>query len=317
MRFGVRLFSVFLGCVMAFCFVFPASALVLPSRAGNQEESAESESSDSTQKSGTAKSSTTSAKVSGAFTGSTALSQFLFEKFSVNPISVTVPKSKIGGGSMSSLISKLDDAAHEACLQNGQMEHVTRFIYTYNSQQVRITVSYSNKRVNDRRARGQAVKAKAEEIVASVVTDTMTDAQKAAALYSYMASHVAYDYEALDDYIDQESGANVYTRQTAYSALVQNQAICQGYAKAYKLLCDKANVPCVVVFGTTKRPDGEDAAHAWNRVYLDGAWRTVDTSNTQLHLCTPQGIFVPDSAADRYVPNDQTLVDREAKKYTG
>lgn len=56
----------------------------------------------------------------------------------------------------------------------------------------------------------------------------------------------------------------------AYGALMEGQAVCQGYAYAFKMLCDQAQIPCWIVTGYYKEP------HAWNYVLLNGNYYQVD-----------------------------------------
>jgi len=62
----------------------------------------------------------------------------------------------------------------------------------------------------------------------------------------------------------------------AYGALVQHRATCAGFSRAFKLLCDKNNIPCVLVtgIGITEKESGE---HMWCLVQMeDGLWYGVD-----------------------------------------
>ncbi len=66
----------------------------------------------------------------------------------------------------------------------------------------------------------------------------------------------------------------------ATSALLSNDAnsefapVCEGYARALKVLCDRVNIPCTLISGKAK---GE--AHMWNAVKLDdGKWYGVDAT---------------------------------------
>ena len=46
-----------------------------------------------------------------------------------------------------------------------------------------------------------------------------------------------------------------------------------------KVLCDKAEIPCVLVSGMAKNSlDGTGEAHMWNYVQLDGKWYGVDVT---------------------------------------
>lgn len=57
----------------------------------------------------------------------------------------------------------------------------------------------------------------------------------------------------------------------SYGALVNGKAVCEGYAKAFKLLCDRAGIPCVLVGG---KANGGD--HMWNYVMIGNTWYLVD-----------------------------------------
>ena len=48
--------------------------------------------------------------------------------------------------------------------------------------------------------------------------------------------------------------------------------ICEGYAKTFKILCDRYNIPCVIVYGNTT-----GVGHMWNEVQMeDGKWYGID-----------------------------------------
>lgn len=59
----------------------------------------------------------------------------------------------------------------------------------------------------------------------------------------------------------------------AYSCLVAGDAyepVCDGYAKAFKMVCDLLEIPCVLVVSST---------HMWNNVLMDdGDWYNVDVT---------------------------------------
>lgn len=65
----------------------------------------------------------------------------------------------------------------------------------------------------------------------------------------------------------------------AYGPLVAGYGVCSGYAKAFKLICDRENIPCVLVSGISYDNDGKKATHMWNLVQMkDGKWYCVDTT---------------------------------------
>ena len=75
--------------------------------------------------------------------------------------------------------------------------------------------------------------------------------------------------------------------QTAYSALCgERVTVCAGYAKAFKLICEKYGIPCVLVSGKGGNNLNELQNHMWNYVQIDGAWYAVDcTWDDQENIC--------------------------------
>jgi len=53
--------------------------------------------------------------------------------------------------------------------------------------------------------------------------------------------------------------------------------ICMSYSAAMKVLCDAANIPCIMVCGDATNAKGETGGHQWNNVKLEnGKWYAVD-----------------------------------------
>ncbi len=84
-----------------------------------------------------------------------------------------------------------------------------------------------------------------------------------------------YDKEVFlhDALLNQaEYNLNAPLNQSAYSALVNGQTVCAGYARAYQYLMQKLGIPCYYCMGFA----GEN--HAWNIVSLDDGYYNVDTT---------------------------------------
>ena len=77
------------------------------------------------------------------------------------------------------------------------------------------------------------------------------------------------------EYNMQESSDNA----NIYGALKNKTVVCEGYARLFKSLMDKMNIPCVLVSGEGVDIDtGARENHAWNYVYLHGEWYAIDTT---------------------------------------
>lgn len=79
-----------------------------------------------------------------------------------------------------------------------------------------------------------------------------------------------YIHDALIDRASYDMGAEM--NQSAYSALVNGQTVCAGYARAYQYLLQQLSIPCYYCTGYA----GEN--HAWNIVGLEDGYYNVDTT---------------------------------------
>lgn len=58
-----------------------------------------------------------------------------------------------------------------------------------------------------------------------------------------------------------------------------NGPVCDGYSRAFKVLCDQLGIPCVLETGYAKPTDQSSGTyHMWNSVQVDGNWYGVDVT---------------------------------------
>lgn len=79
-----------------------------------------------------------------------------------------------------------------------------------------------------------------------------------------------YVHDALADRISYNLHASM--SQSAYSALVNGQTVCAGYARAFQYIMQQLGIPCYYCTGYA----GE--SHAWNIVMLDDGYYNVDVT---------------------------------------
>lgn len=79
-----------------------------------------------------------------------------------------------------------------------------------------------------------------------------------------------YVHDALMEMVEYSEAAAL--NQSAYSALVQGESVCAGYARAFQYLMQQLGIPCYYCTGTS----GED--HAWNIIKLDNVYYNVDVT---------------------------------------
>ena len=93
------------------------------------------------------------------------------------------------------------------------------------------------------------------------------DIDKIQQIHDYLIENLEYDSTFSND--------NIYN---IYGALVNNNTVCEGYAKALKYLLDGAKIPSVIICGIAQNSKGKTENHAWNYVLLDGKWYAIDVT---------------------------------------
>ncbi len=97
--------------------------------------------------------------------------------------------------------------------------------------------------------------------VNSLSVSSTTRLGKLKEFHDYLCETVVYDLGA------------TYAHEP-YGSLIDGRAVCEGYAEAFKLFCDRFNIPCVLVLGVGNTED-----HMWNYVQMeDGKWYAVDVT---------------------------------------
>lgn len=134
---------------------------------------------------------------------------------------------------------------------------------------------------------------KAEELVKSITYGCETVLQKADAIHGYLAENCMYD-DALSD-----------VSYTAYGALINGKAVCQGYSAAFNVLCKKADV---------KSASASNDEHMWNVVLADGKLYHYDVTYDDgadgvldTYKGIPEYAFVPDDMHKHYVLPDMQM----------
>ncbi len=95
------------------------------------------------------------------------------------------------------------------------------------------------------------------------------------------AAKLSDDYSRVKFFHDELVRSCEYSSESidshcAYGALCAKKAVCEGYAKAFMLLCEMSDIPCLPACGMAVDKDGVQQLHMWNKVQLDGEWYNVD-----------------------------------------
>lgn len=142
-------------------------------------------------------------------------------------------------------------------------------ITSYSTGSASISIPY---RCSD--AERQAMATELEQKIGQImggINSTMGDYEKELYLHDYLVKNCEYDSEALTN----EDFANAHT---AYGAIVEGKAVCEGYARAMQLLLSRAGVDAYVIAGTTIDSLGITGKHMWNVVKIDSGWYHLDVT---------------------------------------
>lgn len=107
---------------------------------------------------------------------------------------------------------------------------------------------------------------KSENQILSTITEK-NDYYKIVKAHNWIVDNVEYNLE------DSVNNSNIY------GALHDKKVVCEGYARLFKSLMDKLEIPCILVSGVgVDSKTGQSENHAWNYVYLKGNWYAMDVT---------------------------------------
>lgn len=159
-----------------------------------------------------------------------------------------------------------------------------------------VTVSYKIS-YYDSATQESILDAKVREIMESLDLDGKSDYEKLEAIHDYICDNVEYD---------QAGGRD--SRRTAYDALVNGKAVCQGYSNALYRLLLEAGIDNRIIYGMGTESSGVQVAHTWNLVklgdfyyYVDVTWD--DTSESRDYFAKTSGKFEESHEADEQYPD--------------
>ncbi len=179
------------------------------------------------------------------------------------------------GGSIAEDFGPAFDRAVAAVTEiTGVEDFVSSWRYMSGSHTFTLTLQYryTKSSFDQRKDQAGAAVNKARQTVARLINPDMTEYDREKVLHDYIVNNTRYDYS---NYL---KGTIPDTSFSTYGCLVQGVAVCEGYSKAMKLLCDLSAIECIVVSGKSKS-GGNWIGHAWNIVKIDGAYYHLDVTN--------------------------------------
>ena len=112
----------------------------------------------------------------------------------------------------------------------------------------------------------KAVDSKVAAVLSELGISGQRDYIKLQKIYDYICNHTVYDYGHLND-------SSYKLKHTAYAALIDGTAVCQGYAVLFYRMALQSGVDARLISGT-----GNGGAHAWNIAKLAGSYYNLDAT---------------------------------------
>lgn len=106
------------------------------------------------------------------------------------------------------------------------------------------------------------------KLAQELTKDATTDQEKVDILYNYIIENISYDYQKA------RTVASNYVPNID-STLESGNGICYDYSSLFASMLRSVDVPAKLIKGYK---NDISVYHAWNQVYLDGKWVTIDTT---------------------------------------
>ena len=133
-----------------------------------------------------------------------------------------------------------------------------------------------------------------DSLARKLVASYTNDLQKVRAIFRWITENIAYKtssrYKRVSSYRnshieieDDDTGVlKPLNVRVAENVLRKREAVCDGYSRLFKTLCDAAGVRSQTIIGFAR---GENRGgikfrsnHSWNAVYIDSAWHLLDVT---------------------------------------
>lgn len=159
----------------------------------------------------------------------------------------------------------LGDIFYKVRLDYPEIFYAFHFTYKYydNSSYVKMTPTYlfEKNKIKEHQA---ALNSRVDKLIRQV--KDKSDLEKELYIHDFICENVTYD-KLKKQYSHEIIGP-----------LTQGIGVCEGIAKSVKILCDKLNIPCIVVISENNPKKKIKYRHAWNIIRINEVWYHLDAT---------------------------------------
>lgn len=169
--------------------------------------------------------------------------------------------------------------ARQLNYDNFATDHQTKLAVVDNSEELYWAIESGATPIfeNTQNNNGYTIYQQAKQVLREIVGKDMTNYEKVLSIYDWITINTVYDH---DVNTPSKLLGRPYMSFTSFyleGVFFDNLAVCDGFSKAFVLLANMEGIRAVRVVG-----DVEGEGHAWNKVYLDGAWYVLDITWTEI-----------------------------------
>ena len=149
-----------------------------------------------------------------------------------------------------------------------QISLLNNFVHPYNSSNninltygnkymfsITVNKAYTNKEIDE-------INTIVDKIINEKINNNMSDREKIKIIHDYIINNTEYDILKNNNIND-----TTYKSNTAYGALIEGYATCNGYSDAMAIFLNKLDIINYKI---------SNDKHIWNLVYIDGKWYHLD-----------------------------------------
>ena len=204
-----------------------------------------------------------------------------------------MPQMKLDGCSLTE--AQVRTACKALTDDHPEIFWVTGTMGFYSGEDTTVIQLYSKYSPEEINSRVNAVRSQANDFYATV-PDGLSEFDREAMVHDYLIEHVAYD-ESVDTINIDSNSPDIYT---VYGALVDQTAVCEGYARAFQMLMNGLGVDCVGLMGSS-----QDQMHMWNAAKIDGTWYQTDVTWDDQEEPYERHVYC--NVSDAFMYDDHTL----------
>ena len=197
--------------------------------------------------------------------------------------------------------AKCIEDVNDIAESNLYLSTINNLVHPFNSyKNIHFTINNYGKVVMDinkvySEADISLVNKRVDEIIGSLVNDSMSDYDKILVLHDYIVNNTAYD-DSVSIENQMSSGTN---SNRAIGLLFNGKAICSGYSDVMAIFLSRLG------FNNYKISSN---LHIWNLVYVDGQWKHIDATWDDPVTTNGQNVLIHDF----FLINTNELFSRES-----